>query len=169
MRMDGLINGQILLAGLLCALGLNALTAWVRLARAKAIFWQTVSAILQTLALPLVYVIVLMQPLAFSSLLGRAPHAEVVIAFALSLLVFVLLWRLFVELTFTIPALRRQRAEAALGRRLIRFAHQRQGRAPLLPPPVLIPGASPASLDIADSQPLSPQERALLQSPPSSE
>ena len=105
--MDGLINGQILLAGLLCALGLNALTAWVRLARAKAIFLQTVSAILQTLALPLVYVIVLMQPLAFSSLLGRAPHAEVVIAFALSLLVFVLLWRLFVELTFTIPALRR--------------------------------------------------------------
>jgi hypothetical protein len=71
-------------------------------------------------------------------------------------------------LTFTIPALRRQRAEAALGRRLIRFARQRQGRA-LLPPPLLIPGASPASLESADSQPLSRQERALLQSPPSSE
>jgi hypothetical protein len=171
MGMDGLVNGQILLAGLLCALGLNALTAWVRLARARGVFWQTVSAIFQTLALPFVYVIVLLQPLAFSSLLGRAPHAELVIAFALSLLVFLLLWRLFVELTQTIPALRRQRAEAALGRRLIRFARQRQGRASLLPPPVLIPGspgAPAALLDSTESHPLTPQERALLHEPPTS-
>jgi hypothetical protein len=141
--MDGLPNGQILLAGLYCALALNAVTAWVRFARppeepdgsGKALSWRLTSAILQTLALPLVYVIVLLEPQAFSSLLGRAPNAELVIAVVLSLLVFVFLWRLFVELTRTIPALRRQRAEAALGRRLIRFARRRQGR---LPPAVLI-------------------------------
>lgn len=167
--MEELITGQVLLAGLLCALGLNAVTAWVRLARARGVFWQAISAIFQTLALPLVFAIVLMQPQAFSSLLGRTPHAELVIAVALSLLVFVLLWRLFVELTRTIPALRRQRAEAALGRRLIRIAHQRAAHAPLHAPPVLIPGASPVLLDTTIAQPLSPQERALLHEPPSAE
>jgi hypothetical protein len=141
--MDGLLNGQILLAGLYCALALNAVTAWVRFARppedldgsGRGLFWRMTSAVLQTLALPLVFVIVLLEPHAFSSLLGRAPNAELAIAVALSLLVFVFLWRLFVELTRTIPALRTQRAEAALGRRLIRFARRRQGR---LPPAVLI-------------------------------
>jgi hypothetical protein len=40
-----------LLAGLLCALGLNAITAWIRLARApSALPWWTQSAIFQTLA-----------------------------------------------------------------------------------------------------------------------
>ncbi|HEY7095057.1 MAG TPA: hypothetical protein VH393_17875 [Ktedonobacterales bacterium] len=141
--MDGLLNGQILLAGLYCALALNAVTAWVRFARppeepdgrGRSLFWRMTSAVLQTLTLPLVFVIVLLEPQAFSSLLGRAPNAELVIAVVLSLLVFVFLWRLFVELTRTMPALRRQRAEAALGRRLIQFARRRQGQ---LPPAVLI-------------------------------
>jgi hypothetical protein len=69
-------------------------------------------------------------------LLGSAPYADVALAFVLSLLALLFLWRLFVELTRTIPALRRQRAEAALGRRLILFARRQQGAA--LPPPVLI-------------------------------
>jgi hypothetical protein len=141
--MDGLVNGQILLAGLYCALALNALTAWVRLARPvdeprareKGHSWQTVNTIFQTLALPLVFVIVLLEPRAFSNLLGHAPDAELAIALALSLLVFLFLWRLFVELTRTIPALRRQRAEAALGRRVIQFARRSQGQ---LPPAVVI-------------------------------
>jgi hypothetical protein len=132
-----------LLAGLYCALALNAVTAWVRLARppdepgaaTKSMRWQVVSAIAQTLALPLVFVIVLLQPRAFSNLLGNAPYAEEAIALVVSLLVILFLWRLFVELTRTIPALRRQRAEAALGRRLIRFARGRRGA---LPPPELI-------------------------------
>src|SRR5262249_4656289 len=136
--MDRLVNGQILLAGLYCALALNAVTAWVRFARppeepdapTRAMGWQTISAVLQTLALPLVYAIVLIEPHAFGDLLGRAPHADVALAFVLSLLVQLFLWRLFVELTRTIPALRRQRAEAALGRRLIRFARRRQGAQP---------------------------------------
>ncbi len=136
--MDRVVNGQILLAGLYCALALNAATAWVRFARPPedpgaptgAIRWQALSAGLQTLALPLVYVVVLLQPQAFSTLLGSAPYADVVIAFVLSLVVLLFLWRLFVELTRTIPALRRQRAEAALGRRLIRFARRQQGAAP---------------------------------------
>ena len=133
--MDRLINGQILLAGLYCALALNAVTAWVRFVRpteefdgaGRGVSGRMASAILQTLALPLVFVIVLLEPAAFSTLLGRAPYAEVAIALVLSLLVFLFLWRLFVELTRTIPALRRQRAEAALGRRLIRFARRRRG------------------------------------------
>jgi hypothetical protein len=141
--MDGLLNGQILLAGLYCALALNAVTAWVRFARppedqdgsGKALSWRLTSAILQTLALLLVYVIVLIEPQAFSGLLGYTPNAKLVIAVALSLVVFVFLWRLFVELTRTIPALRRQRAEAAVGRRLIQFARRRQGQ---LPPSVVI-------------------------------
>jgi hypothetical protein len=107
--MDGFINGQILLAGLLCALGLNALTAWVRLARAKAIFLQTVSAILQTLALPLVYVIV--QPTGTRSACGggdrtRALTARVRLALAA-------LRRVDVYDSRTAPAARRSRVGAA--------------------------------------------------------
>jgi hypothetical protein len=52
------VNDQLLLAGLLCALALNAITAWIRLARAPcaphvaawALPWWTLSAIFQTLA-----------------------------------------------------------------------------------------------------------------------
>jgi hypothetical protein len=172
--MDRLVTGQILLAGLYCALALNAVTAWVRLARppeepgaaTKSMRWQVISAIAQTLALPLVFAIVLLQPRAFSNLLGNAPYAEEAIALVLSLLVILFLWRLFVELTRTIPALRRQRAEAALGRRLIRFARARQGA---LPPPELIKPTMahmPASSDRRDApSPVEWVDEALPPSP----
>jgi hypothetical protein len=127
------VNDQLLLAGLLCALGLNAITAWIRLARApSALLWWTLSAIFQTLALPLVFVIVFLQPQAFSSLLAHAPYSNLVLAVAIPVLVLLLLWRLFVELTRTLPAVRRQRAEAALGRRVLQYVRSRQLSMPLL-------------------------------------
>ena len=127
------MNDQLLLAGLLCALGLNAITAWILLARASsALPWWTLSAIFQTLALPLVFVIVLLQPQAFSSLLAHAPYSSLVLTIAVPVLVLLLLWRLFVELTRTLPAVRRQRAEAALGRRVLQYVRGRQLTLPLL-------------------------------------
>jgi hypothetical protein len=127
------VNDQLLLAGLLCALGLNAITAWILLARASsALPWWTLSAIFQTLALPLVFVIVFLQPQAFSSLLAHAPYSNLVLTIAVPVLVLLMLWRLFVELTRTLPAVRRQRAEAALGRRVLHYVRSRQLTLPLL-------------------------------------
>ena len=134
------VNDRLLLAGLLCALALNAITAWIRLARAPcaprvaawALPWWTLSAIFQTLALPLVFVIVFLQPQAFGNLLAHAPYSNLVLAVAIPLLVLLLLWRLFVELTRTLPAVRRQRAEAALGRRVLQYVRNRQLSMPLL-------------------------------------
>jgi hypothetical protein len=132
------MTGQLLLAGLLCALALNAVTAWIHWARApraargsrRATSWGALGAIVQTLPVPLVFVIVLLQPDAFTQLLERTPYGSVLAALGLSLLVVVLLWRLFVELTYTIPAMRREHAEAALGRRVLSIARRQR----LLPP-----------------------------------
>jgi len=137
------MNGQLLLAGLLCALALNAVTAWIHWARApraarrsrRATSWGALGAILQTLPVPLVFVIVLLQPDAFTRLLERTPYGSVLAAVGLCVLVVVLLWRLFVELTYSIPAMRREHAEAALGRRVLSIA--RRQRLPVLPLPVL--------------------------------
>ncbi len=128
------MNGQLLLAGLLCALALNAVTAWIHWARApraargtrRATSWGALSAILQTLPVPLVFVIVLLQPDAFTRLLERAPYGSVLAAVGLCVLVVVLLWRLFVELTYSIPAMRREHAEAALGRRVLSIARRQR-------------------------------------------
>jgi hypothetical protein len=91
--------------------------------------WGAFGAILQTLPVPLVFVIVLLQPDAFNQLLERTPYGSVLAALGLCLLVVTLLWRLFVELTYTIPAMRREHAEAALGRRVLSIA-RRQRRLP---------------------------------------
>ncbi len=128
------MNGQLLLAGLLCALALNAVTAWIHWARApraacgsrRATSWGAFGAILQTLPLPLVFVIVLLQPDAFTRLLERTPYGSVLAAVGLCVLVVVLLWRLFVELTYSIPAMRREHAEAALGRRVLSIARRQR-------------------------------------------
>jgi hypothetical protein len=128
------MNGQLLLAGLLCALALNASTAWIHWARAprearrsrQATMWGALGAVLQTLPLPLVFVIVLLEPSAFNRILQRTPYGTVVAALGLCLLVGVLLWRLFVELTRTIPAMRREHAEAALGRRVLSMARRQR-------------------------------------------
>ena len=128
------MNGQLLLAGLLCALALNASTAWIHWARAprearrsrQATMWGALGAVLQTLPLPLVFVIVLLEPNAFNRLLERTPYGTVLAALGLCLLVVVLLWRLFVELTRTIPAMRREHAEAALGRRVLSIARRQR-------------------------------------------
>jgi hypothetical protein len=128
------MNGQLLLAGLLCALALNAVTAWIHWARApraargswRATRWGAFGAILQTLPVPLVFVIVLLQPDAFTRLLERTPYGSVLAALGLCLLVLTLLWRLFVELTYTIPAMRREHAEAALGRRVLSIARRQR-------------------------------------------
>ena len=74
------------------------------------------------LPVPLVFVIVLLQPDAFTRLLERTPYGSVLAAVGLCVLVVVLLWRLFVELTYSIPAMRREHAEAALGRRVLSIA-----------------------------------------------
>jgi hypothetical protein len=128
------MNAQLLLAGLLSALALNAVTAWIHWARAprvargsrRATSWSAFGAILQTLPVPLVFVIVLLQPDAFTWLLERTPYGSVLAALGLCLLVVMLLWRLFVELTYTIPAMRREHAEAALGRRVLSIARRQR-------------------------------------------
>ena len=128
------MTGQLLLAGLLCALALNAVTAWIHWARApraargsrRATSWGAFGAILQTLPVPLVFVIVLLQPDAFTRLLERTPYGSVLAAVGLCVLVVVLLWRLFVELTYSIPAMRREHAEAALGRRVLSIARRQR-------------------------------------------
>jgi hypothetical protein len=128
------MNGQLLLAGLLCALALNASTAWIHWARAprqarrsrQATTWGALGAVLQTLPLPLVFIIVLLEPSAFNRLLERTPYGTALAALGLCLLVLVLLWRLFVELTRTIPAMRREHAEAALGRRVLSIARRQR-------------------------------------------
>jgi drug/metabolite transporter superfamily protein YnfA len=128
------MNAQLLLAGLLCALALNASTAWIHWARAPreargsrhATTWGALSAVLQTLPLPLVFVIVLLEPTAFNRLLERTPYGTVLAALGLCLVVVALLWRLFVELTYTIPAMRREHAEAALGRRVLSIARRQR-------------------------------------------
>jgi hypothetical protein len=146
------MTGQLLLAGLLCALALNAITAWIRLARAprearrsrRAITMGVLSASLQTLTLPLVFVIVLLEPNAFNRLLERAPYGNLLVALGLCLLVLLLLWRLFVELTYTLPVLRREHAEAALGRRVLSIARRQRllpsSIAPHAPAPSPRPG-----------------------------
>jgi hypothetical protein len=134
------MTAELLLAGLLCAVALNASTAWVRLARApsastaprapeRAMPRRILSATLQTLALPLVFLLLVVSPHVFRDLLARTPHGDLVFALAIPLLVLLMLWRLFVELTRTLPVLRRQRAEAALGRRVLSLA--RRNRKPL--------------------------------------
>jgi hypothetical protein len=128
------MNGQLLLAGLLCALALNAVTAWIHWARApraargtrQATSWGAFGAVIQTLPVPVVFVIVLLEPDAFTRLLERTPYGSVLAALGLCLLVVVLLWRLFVELTYTIPAMRREHAEAALGRRVLSIARRQR-------------------------------------------
>jgi hypothetical protein len=128
------MSGPLLLAGLLCALALNAVTAWIHWARApraargsrRATDWGALGAILQTLPVPLVFVIVLLQPDAFTRVLERTPYGSVLAALGLCLLVLTLLWRLVVELTYTIPAMRREHAEAALGRRVLSIARRQR-------------------------------------------
>ena len=115
-------------------LALNAVTAWIHWARApraargtrRATSWGALGAILQTLPVPLVFVIVLLQPDAFTRLLERTPYGSVLAAVGLCVLVVVLLWRLFVELTYSIPAMRREHAEAALGRRVLSIARRQR-------------------------------------------
>jgi len=88
--------------------------------------WGALGAVLQTLPLPLVFVIVLLEPSAFNRLLERTPYGTVLAALGLCLLVVVLLWRLFAELTRAIPAMRREHAEAALGRRVLSMARRQR-------------------------------------------
>jgi hypothetical protein len=131
------MTAQLLLAGLLCALALNSITAWIHWARApraarrsrQATTWGAVGAVLQTAPLPLVFVVVLLEPTAFNRLLARTPYGTALAAAGLCLLVIVLLWRLVVELTRTVPAMQREHAEAALGRRVLSIA-RRQGMLP---------------------------------------
>jgi hypothetical protein len=88
--------------------------------------WGALGAVLQTLPLPLVFIIVLLEPSAFNRLLERTPYGTVLAALGLCLLVVVLLWRLFAELTRAIPAMRREHAEAALGRRVLSMARRQR-------------------------------------------
>jgi hypothetical protein len=126
---------ELLLAGVLCAVALNAITAWVRLGRApatpptprvpsRALSRRILSASLQTLALPLVLLLLVADPHVFRDLLARTPSGELIFAVALPVLVLLMCWRLFVEFTRTLPVLRRQRAEAALGRRVLSRARR---------------------------------------------
>jgi hypothetical protein len=128
------MTAQLLLAGLLCALALNAITVWIHWARApraarrsrQATTWGALGAVLQTLPLPLVFAIVLLEPTAFNRLLERTPYGTALATLGLCLLVIVLLWRLFVELTRTVPAMQREHAEAALGRRVLSIARRQR-------------------------------------------
>jgi hypothetical protein len=128
---------ELLLAGVLCALALNAITAWIRLARepatpptprapGRAMPRRILSATLQTLALPLVFLLLVVNPHVFSNLLARTASGALVFAVAIPVLMLLMLWRLFVELTRTLPVLRRQRAEAALGRRVLSLARRKR-------------------------------------------
>ena len=127
------MTSEMLLAGLLCALALNAITAWVRLVRVptranavrRGLLWRTLSAVLQTLALPLLFLLVIVNPHAFSSLLASTPSGNLIFAVAIPVLVLLMLWRLFVEFTRTLEVLRRQRKEAAIGRRVLFARRQR--------------------------------------------
>jgi hypothetical protein len=128
------MTAELILGGVLCALALNAITAWMRLARApatpRAPGWamprRILSAILQTLALPLVFLLLVADPHVFGDLLARTPYGDLVFAVGIPVLVLLMLWRLFVEFTRTLPVLRRQRAEAALGRRVLSLARRKR-------------------------------------------
>jgi membrane protein implicated in regulation of membrane protease activity len=129
------MTAEMLLAGLLCALALNAITAWIRLARPpvepdiprRGMLWRFTSAVLQTLALPLLFLLVVVKPDIFSSLLASTPYGSLIFAIAIPVLVLLMFWRLFVEFTRNFEAVRRQRAEAAVGRRVL-LARRRRPR-----------------------------------------
>ncbi len=151
-----MITPELLLAGVLSALALNASAAWIRHVRAPdgsdgpdgqarqtglpptlgRLRWRLVSAALQTLAIPLVFVLVAVDPHVFADILASGASVQVALTVGIPLLVLLMLWRLIVEIASTLAWLRRQRREATLGRRVLAFARARgRGARPLIVPP----------------------------------